>query len=218
MKQFLTCLLIFNTSILFGQIDDSTQFINKKYFAWYSPSSATHVYGIMFNVWPKHLSDTVVFGTKPYLKNYPIIYGTELNISPITILASGLIILHSFTPEFHQPPDGSAVDLCYVQFKTIHGLRISFFDIEPSIVNGLDCNLTGSFDSKTNGVTISLFVNRHLTSNGVTFGLLGNHDVECHGLQIGLFNSTNELRGIQIGLWNRNEKRALPLVNWNFRD
>jgi hypothetical protein len=32
-----------------------------------------------------------------------------------------------------------------------------------------------------------------------------------------MFNKTLDLRGIQIGLWNKNGKRSLPLINWQFK-
>ena len=37
------------------------------------------------------------------------------------------------------------------------------------------------------------------------------------GLQIGVVNKSKNLRGIQIGIWNVNQKRRLPLINWNFK-
>ncbi len=37
------------------------------------------------------------------------------------------------------------------------------------------------------------------------------------GLQIGVVNKAKRLRGIQLGIWNINERRKLPLINWNFR-
>lgn len=52
--------------------------------------------------------------------------------------------------------------------------------------------------------------------NGVSVGLV-NHAADVRGLQIGLFNKTIELKGFQFGLWNMNEKRRLPIVNWDFK-
>jgi hypothetical protein len=37
------------------------------------------------------------------------------------------------------------------------------------------------------------------------------------GMQLGILNLAEELRGFQIGLWNRNARRALPFINWQFR-
>jgi hypothetical protein len=38
------------------------------------------------------------------------------------------------------------------------------------------------------------------------------------GVQIALFNSSMNFKGIQIGLWNKNQKRSLPFINWNFKN
>jgi hypothetical protein len=59
--------------------------------------------------------------------------------------------------------------------------------------------------------------NSHYIVNGLTIGLLGNHDVRCNGVQIGLSNASTDLRGFQLGLWNRNQSRSLPFINWSFK-
>lgn len=38
------------------------------------------------------------------------------------------------------------------------------------------------------------------------------------GVQIGAVNQAKKLKGIQFGLWNVNEKRSLPIFNWNFKN
>jgi hypothetical protein len=38
------------------------------------------------------------------------------------------------------------------------------------------------------------------------------------GIQIGIYNKTLKLRGFQFGLWNVNERRSFPLINWNFKE
>jgi hypothetical protein len=35
------------------------------------------------------------------------------------------------------------------------------------------------------------------------------------GLQIGIFNASKHTKGVQLGIWNKNEKRKLPIINWN---
>lgn len=41
---------------------------------------------------------------------------------------------------------------------------------------------------------------------------------EFKGLQIGIRNKSDNMKGIQIGLWNVNGKRKLPIINWNFKN
>jgi hypothetical protein len=52
---------------------------------------------------------------------------------------------------------------------------------------------------------------------GVSVAPFANFGKKCRGLQIGAFNKCDDFKGIQIGWWNENEKRKLPLINWNFK-
>lgn len=61
------------------------------------------------------------------------------------------------------------------------------------------------------------FSNYAYRTNCVQLSILGNGSKEMKGVQIGLFNKAVKLRGIQIGAWNVNQKRKLPIINWNFK-
>jgi hypothetical protein len=61
-------------------IDEQT---DRKYIIWASPSKATHVYGLMFNVWIKDHPP------------FPKIYGVEFNICPVYAFAPFLVGLGS---------------------------------------------------------------------------------------------------------------------------
>jgi hypothetical protein len=210
MKQITTILLIVIGLNLFGQDTISEQVDNKKYIAWYTPSKATHVYGLMFNFFPK-------FPDNDFIEKYPTIYGSEININPIGLFTPFVLIVHSLDPKTHYPVAESIDSISFDRFKIVHGIQIGLINMEPTIINGLDINVTGSFESKTNGLTISLVMNKHYVSNGLTFAFIGNHDTKCKGIQIGLINSAVDLKGLQIGLWNKNQKRSMPIINWNFR-
>lgn len=182
----------------------------RRYVAWYSPAKATHVYGVMLNVFPKN-------GLSPAGEvQYPRIYGTELNLNPLGFFAAPIFAIHCLDPRSWEHAEKSVDSINFDAFKKIHGLQIGVINMEPSIINGIDININGSMDSKTNGLIISAIVNKQYVSNGLTIGTLGNHNIECRGVQIGLFNTARKMRGFQFGLWNRNEKRSLPLINWNF--
>lgn len=183
--------------------------VDKKYIAWISPSHATHVYGLMFNYWPRN------DGYK-YSK-YPKINGVELNVMPLGIFLPFILAVHSLGPETHKPPVEKIESIDFKSFKKINGIQIGLINMEPTIINGLDINAAGSFESKTNGVTISVVMNKHYFVNGLTIGTIGNHDTKCNGVQIGLINSCKQLKGFQIGLWNKNQKRSLPIINWCFK-
>lgn len=182
---------------------------DKKYIAWIYPSMATHVYGIAFNLWPLNDID------KPL--SIPKTYGAEINLNPLGLFTPFMLAVHSLDPEIHIPPSNSTDSLKLDLFREINGVHIGFLNLDPTIINGLDINLTGSFESITNGVTISGILNKHYIINGLTVALIGNHDTRCNGVQIGLINSCKELNGIQLGLWNKNQKRSLPILNWYFK-
>ena len=203
MKKITLLIFIFTGFNLYSQADE----IDKKNIAWFSPSSATHVNGLMFNFWSRE--DTKLSNI------YPVINGIEFNINPIGFFTPFIFAIHSIDPDTHQPSYES-IDL--TKCKKVNGLQIGLIDMEKSIINGLDINATGSFDTKTNGITLSLVMNKHYAVNGLTIAAIGNHDINCNGIQIALFNSCQELNGIQIGLWNVNQKRRLPFINWNFKN
>ena len=194
-----------NDSISFKQEKQT----NRKYIAWFYPSWATHVYGVMFNFW----SPSETNKSKRLSKTY----GAEINLNPIGLFTPFVTAVHCIDPETHKPPTNTVDSLDLGSFREINGLQIGLLNLNPTIINGLDMNLTGSFGSLTNGVTISGILNKHYIVNGVTIALIGNHDTKCNGVQIGLINTCKELKGIQLGLWNKNQKRSLPIINWCFK-
>ncbi len=181
--------------------------IDKKYIMWASPSKATHVYGLMFNFWNKDHG------------LYPKIYGTEFNISPVGIFAPFLISLYSLDiPKTFNKSDDLVCPANYDGFKKVNGLQLGFINLEPTVINGLDINASGSFESVTNGVTVSLVRNEHFVVNGLTVAVIANTDYKCRGTQIALLNNCNDLKGFQFGLWNKNQRRSLPFINWAFKN
>jgi len=84
------------------------------------------------------------------------------------------------------------------------------------VTNGMSIGGIGQINQQVNGVSASLFMNMSQKLNGLQLALWGNESYETNGLQIGLINQSHKLKGLQFGLWNVNEKRSLPVVNWNF--
>ena len=177
---------------------------NKKYVAWFAPSGVTHMYGFMFDFLPNGNCTT---------------YGVEFNISPLFLFFSPMLFAHAIFPsDFHKAEELSIVDsIDFTKFRKINGLQIGLFDMGETVINGLDINVGGGrLSSKINGVCISAIINKNYVVNGFTIAAIANHDTKCNGLQIGIINSSKQLRGVQIGLWNINQKRSLPFVNWCF--
>ncbi len=208
MKTFLSLIFFFFGLTLSSQ-NKRTKTSDKKYFIWVSPSKVTHVYGLMFNFWPKNNDDSLV--------QYPKINGIEINSSPVGIFAPFLATLYSLDiPKIMSSIEWEADSIDYKRCKKVNGLELALCNLEPTIVNGFELNLSGNFDSVTNGLTISIPANRHAKINGVTISIIANADKVCNGVQIGLFNACAKLKGMQFGLWNKNQKRSLPFINWCF--
>jgi len=212
--------LLLLTSLVFAQFEsisqsdtislaDTSISLNRKYVVWASPSHATHVYGVMFNFWPNS-----ALGSS--YSRLPVIDGVEINLNPIGLLVPIMNLMYCLDPKTHVAPADSLDSINFHIFKKVNGIQIGFINMDPTIINGIDINLNGSYESKVNGLTVSGIINKQYAVNGVTIASIGNHNTKCNGLQIGLINSCRELNGIQIGLWNKNQKRSLPIINWSF--
>ncbi|WP_431610958.1 LA_2272 family surface repeat-containing protein [Chryseobacterium sp. 'Rf worker isolate 10'] len=105
------------------------------------------------------------------------------------------------------------------KMNTINGLQLSLINMEPTVTNGLEINVSSNVNTYavTNGMAVSLFFNLHHEMKGISVAPLANIGKKCRGIQIGLYNKCDDFRGIQIGGWNENGKRKLPLINWNFK-
>lgn len=105
------------------------------------------------------------------------------------------------------------------KMNKINGLQLSLINMEPTVTNGLEINVSSNISTYAviNGVSVSPFFNLHHEMKGVSVAPFANVGMKCRGIQIGLYNRCNDFRGIQIGMWNQNGKRKLPLINWNFK-
>lgn len=102
--------------------------------------------------------------------------------------------------------------------ERINGVSLSALGtVCNCIINGVNVGLVGHIYYQVNGLTASGFMNYSRKHHGVQIAIIGNRSYEVKGLQIALFNETKKLWGVQLGLWNVNERRKLPLINWNFR-
>jgi len=176
--------------------------VNKKYVAWYSPSQVNDVYGMMFEVFPRE-----------YPKEYLNIYGVDFNICPLGALSLMSAAPYLVIPDMEMHNYENAEDV----YKKIYGLQLALLNFDLSIIYGLDINAVCSLgDNKINGISFAPLQNRNRVVNGLSIAVLSNNDIRCRGVQIGLFNTCSDLKGFQIGLWNKNIKRSLPIINWNF--
>lgn len=140
-------------------------------------------------------------------------------------------------------PEAFAADSAYVLSERIHGINLSPLGSACNCtINGINLGIGGTFFHRSNGLSAAIAVNGAVVHNGVQLGgFTGSYRtsglqlgimsagayringvqiaaecyaVEARGVQIGLFNRAKSLKGLQIGLWNVNQKRKWPLFNW----
>ena len=117
----------------------------------------------------------------------------------------------------------------YSGSENINGINLSSTGtIGEVAINGLNISPMGTYLLRLNGVSLNVGISLIETMNGTCLGGF-NTVYEVNGIQIGVFNDVEEAKGIQIGvltnrcsnlkgmqfgLWNINQKRKLPLINW----
>lgn len=100
--------------------------------------------------------------------------------------------------------------------EVINGINISGSGIGGDyVINGISVGFVGHLTRQVNGISASV-INFSQIHNGIQIAVY-NECYKMHGIQIGLENHSKHTRGIQLGFWNVNERRKLPLINWNFR-
>ncbi len=81
-------------------------------------------------------------------------------------------------------------------------------------VNGMLVNIFIGISGKCHGLQVSSMYHFIGDLRGVAISFFNEVDT-AKGLQIGFINKINNSAGtLQIGLWNINHKRQLPLINW----
>lgn len=105
--------------------------------------------------------------------------------------------------------------------STFPPMRINGLSISPGVmmfanpdVNGLIINGLISTCHNINGVSVNGIGTLSNSFNGVQIAGIYNETQRGRGLQIGIVNKCKNLKGIQIGIWNINDKRKLPFINW----
>jgi hypothetical protein len=112
----------------------------------------------------------------------------------------------------------------------VNGLTVGAIGQYLYASNGISISIVGTIVEKQNGLQLSMFNDVHkgtglqvgignsaIDYKGIQIGVLSNDVLKSRGIQIGLFNKSKNLKGLQFGLWNVNQKRKMPLINWNFK-
>lgn len=205
-------LLILSSATFSFSQKDSLKFdkkANDRYGCWLIPSASKNIYGIAIGP-----VGSEAICNRPYTK-----YSHGLNIQ---ILGQGFFqIFYINKKNFKDFNENDNSDSLSIQNmlpkRAIHnGLLISPLGTFTDQINGVSLSMWMSMGTKINGLSFNLLWNLYKQVNGITIGFFNNSAV-TKGLQIGLINKTIELKGFQFGLWNQNEKRSLPLINWNLK-
>lgn len=178
---------------------------NRRDVVWFTPSQAREINGLGIGLQTMGLNRDSIR-----------ISGLNINADLLTVM---LTLYLPFVPRdstwrLKNLPDtiaySEAVDKVYGLSLSGGGL------IGPGKMYGLAINGLTSMMTVTKGVYITGLYNKVEEFHGVVIAGVGNKSIKGSGLQIGLVNKCKHLRGIQLGLWNVNSKRKLPLINWNF--
>ncbi|WP_315821980.1 LA_2272 family surface repeat-containing protein [Paraflavitalea speifideaquila] len=171
---------------------------------WFAPSSATQINGLCV-------------GLESDLDDDPlIIKGVNLNADGTSMFIGMFSLFRLFTDlSIVNMPDTIATG----KFNNeVNGLSISLGGLmgKSLRVRGLSINGVMSEAAEMTGLHITITQNRSDSFKGVIITGVTNRAIKGRGLQIGLVNMCKDLKGIQLGLWNMNPKRSLPLINWSF--
>jgi hypothetical protein len=99
-----------------------------------------------------------------------------------------------------------------------NGIMVAGLTNHVERANGIAIGLGGNGIYQGNGLMVSsAWGNYSVRFNGIQISM-ENHILEKgRGIQIGLWNKATNFRGLQFGFWNKNDKRSLPLINWQFK-
>lgn len=97
-----------------------------------------------------------------------------------------------------------------------NGIKVGGLFLSNRKTNGISVTTELNFAQVHNGAQISGLHNEAFFMHGIQVSVLLNKAHYARGLQLALFNKSEDLKGIQIGLWNTNSKRKLPILNWSF--
>ena len=156
-----------------------------------------------------------------FQRSYPneIINGLNLSVGTNAFINVNGISVSAITQSMKQSNGISIGGLGSSSFKS-NGIQIAYAGTSATFSNGIIVSALNTSVHTGIGLQIGGF-NQYKRFSGLQIGVFNDVELESDkfsGLQIGVFNNTMKLKGIQLGLWNVNEKRSLPIVNWNFKN
>jgi len=172
---------------------------------------------VIFPIWTFQQMNTTICGVSVGLWNFSdTTRNTHTNGIRLSLIGEGI-----FAPFVPRSPLAENDSELVAMKKTspteiINGISISGTGSAGDyIINGISVGLIGHLTRQVNGISASA-INFAQIHNGIQIAVY-NECYKMHGIQIGFENHSKHTRGIQLGFWNVNERRKLPLINWNFR-
>ncbi|WP_341839032.1 hypothetical protein [Chitinophaga caseinilytica] len=192
------------------------------------PSQAQHK-KLRLPLWTFHQSNVNIYGVG--LGWFPIYETVNTTTNGLRLEVPGPGLFIAFIP--HAPWDTAYASATPIPADSlpekVNGINLSALGSMTYQVNGISLGLIGQVNTRANGLSFSAInvVEKH---NGLLLGIvsitknmsgiqlsLNAVSEQVRGIQIGFMTSSKNTRGLQFGLWNVNEKRKMPIVNWNFR-
>jgi hypothetical protein len=174
-----------------------------KNWVWFTPSRATTINGL-----------NIGLQTNPFSEKQLKINGVNLNADAASALFAFYAVMYvGVGNKLADLPDTISTHV-----SSLSGLSVSAGGVIGDVkMHGVSLN-GGIYQSvSSKGLVVTGSQSLVDEFNGVLISGLRNKSIKGKGLQVSLLNVCKHMKGIQIGLWNVNSKRKLPLINWSFR-
>jgi hypothetical protein len=172
---------------------------------------------VIFPIWTFQQMNTTICGVSVGLWSFSdTTRNTHTNGIRLSLIGEGIIV--PFVPRSPLAENDSQLLAMKkgIPTEAINGINISGTGSGGAyIINGISVGMVGHLTQQVNGISASA-INFAQIHNGIQVAIY-NECYKMHGIQIGFENHSKDTRGIQFGFWNVNERRKLPLINWNFR-
>lgn len=183
--------------------------LKQRYGIGFLPSTAENIYGLAIGIIGSEAICNKYYTKKSHGLNIQIL-GQGI-VSPFYVFNDKLNFIYA---DFDSIIYGDSTAIKRVKHN---GLILATFGTFSEEINGISISPWMSINNKVNGVSINALANNIHTINGLALAFY-NIAYRTEGLQIGLLNRTKYLNGFQFGLWNVNNKRRLPILNWSFKE
>lgn len=220
MKTKLFLLLIFVSSILFGQDSIQIKKIETRLIAFTPLNKIDKVNGLAIGI---AMDDILLPNSQK-----KVINGLNLDINPLGILLfcfydtskiqnkKDVLLQNGLNISLAGPlrnNSNNGINLSMYNYgNKMNGISVTAIWNIVEELNGINIGTLGNIAEKGSGVTIGAF-NEVKEFKGLQLGI-SNSSENLKGVQIGLFNRNKNGRNFQIGFWNKNSKRTMPIFNF----